>query len=77
MPTIEQIDVEAAELQRQTAFITPDSAPPTAAPKHKRRRKHTWIKGSKTLASLALAHPEAANPNPCNILDANHLESAC
>src|SRR5580698_9640255 len=68
MPTTEQIEAETAELHCQPAFVTPDSALSTAAPKHKRRRKHTWIKGSKALASLALAHPEAANPNPCNIL---------
>jgi hypothetical protein len=74
MPTIEQIEVTPVELHCQTAV----TIPPIATQKHKRRRKHTWIKGkpkeAKALERLALSAPI---PSDCNILDATHLDSGC
>jgi hypothetical protein len=70
MPTIEQIEVKPVELHCQPVVTTQ----PIAAPKHKRRRKHTWIKGAKALQRVALSAPD---PSDCNILDATHLDSGC
>ena len=74
MPTIEQIEVTPVELHCQTAV----TIPPIATQKHKRRRKHTWIKGkpkeAKALERLAQA---TLLPGDCNILDATPLDLGC